>query len=146
MAGFFDTFARPRSAGTSPYWTKAEASPSSPWYIPGGGYGGRQDDRTTPVVGQYDKQNPDAVYEAFLAERGLAGYDRKAQFARGLQPRLQTGYKAALRENMDLTWNRYLRGQTKRGLIDDLYAGLTPDQRGENESLYAPRTRVIRAG
>jgi len=128
------------------YWTKQRAQPSTPFYTPGGGYGADQNWMDTPIRRQMDQFAPQGVYEAWLGNKGLGGFDAQGQFARGLYNRFGTGYMAAQRENPELSFERYLRGQTKARSIENMWAGLSPGQRGENPSLYAPRTRIIRQG
>ena len=119
------------------------------FFDPGSTYGGTAGWDTTPLVKDYlDPQIPQGVYTGFLANQGLGGFDRQSQWARGLYGQTQSGYQAALRQNPALTYNDYLRQQFggSGGGFGDMWAGLAPEQRGENVNRWLPNTRLISWG
>ena len=121
--------------------------PTSPFYNLNSRYGAEKDFRTTPAIKKYyDPNNPGAVFEAFLGGRGYGGFDARSQFANSLYNRAQRGYSAAVRNNPALDFERYLNRQLGGGKIESLFRSLSPTQRGENPSLYAPRVRMVRRG
>jgi hypothetical protein len=121
-------------------------TPNSPFYNVNGTYGGKWDWLGSNEVRMMDRGVPEGVFESFLANKGLGGFDARSQFARSLYGRLQTGYDAAKRRNMGLSFEQYLNRQLPGNRIESLWRGLSPSQRNENPSLYAPRVRLIRRG
>lgn len=118
---------------------------NNPFYNPSGSYG-------SPLGNLYDSgfvrdflspETPGAEFEAFLTRQGFGGFGRKDQFARGLAGRANTGFKTASLNNPFLTERDYLNQHLGSGFIDNIWAGLAPSQRGENPSMFAPRTRTI---
>jgi hypothetical protein len=100
--------------------------------------------KKTPFVKDFlDPEIPQGVYTAFLADRGLGGFDRKSQWARGLYGQTQSGYQAALRENPALTYLQYLGKQFGTTGLNNMWAGLAPQQRGESPGMWAGPSRVI---
>jgi hypothetical protein len=128
----------------SNYW-------ENPFWRPRNGYGGanpitgdRQDFYDTPEV-RDDPDNPSAPYgewERFLTEQGYGGMSNKAQWGRSLYNRAQSGFDAAQLSNPGVTWRDYLN-TLEGGWLDNLYAGLSPQQRG---AFLPGQTRVIRWG
>lgn len=121
------------------------------WYTPGGGgspnYGARQDWRTTPFVEQFlDPEIPRGVYQSFLAGQGFGGMSRRDQWAQSQYANSQTGYQAALRENPALSYLGYLGQQFGNNGFQTMWAGLSPEQRGESPGRWQPNTRVISWG
>lgn len=103
------------------------------WFSPGSFYGGQQDWSTTPFTLDFvDPQVPQGVFLSYLSGQGLGGYGRQSQFAQSLYGRTQTGYQAAERNNPGLTYLNYLNQQFGDNGFQNLYAGLTPEQRGES--------------
>lgn len=120
----------------------------NPFYNPQSQYGGAQDWQSTPFVKEYlDPQIPQGVYTGFLANNGLGGFDRQSTWARGLYGQTQTGYQAALRQNPNLSYADYLSQQFGgSGGFSNIWAGLSPDQRGESPTRWLPQTRLIAWG
>jgi hypothetical protein len=123
----------------------------NPFWRPENRYGGSnpttgksQDWYNTPEV-RDDPDNPNAPYgewERFVTEQGFGGTTNRDQWGRSLYNRASSGFDAAQLTNPGLTWRKYLN-TLEGGWLDNLYAGLTPQQRG----LFAPgQTRVIRSG
>lgn len=122
----------------------------NPWYTPGGfggtgNYGADQDWTQTPFTLQYmDPQIPRGVYQDYLSRNGFGGFDRRSLFAQNQYGNTQSGYQAAVRENPTLTYHDYLNQQFGAGnSLNDLWAGLAPEQRGENPSRFVGPTRFI---
>lgn len=117
------------------------------FYTPGlqGGYGsGNYGWERSPFVRDFlDPEIPQGVYTAFLAQNNLGGQDRRSQWARGMYGQTQSGYQAALRENPELTYRNFLAKQFGTTGMDQIWRDLTPRQRGETPSLWAPPTRFI---
>lgn len=108
------------------------------------GYGGTQRWDRTPFVKDFlDPEIPQGVYTSFLANRGLGGFDRKSQWARGLYGQTQSGYQAAMRENPALTYLEYLNKQFGTTGLNNMWAGLAPQQRGESTGMWTGPSRII---
>jgi hypothetical protein len=98
----------------------------------------------TPFVRDFlSPETPGAEFEAFLTNQGFGGFGRQDQFARSLSSRANAGFKAATLNNPFLTERDYLNQNLGSGFIDNIWAGLSPEQRGEHPSQFAPRTRTI---
>lgn len=123
----------------------------NPFWRPNNGYGGTnpdtgagQDWYNTPEV-RDDPDNASAPYgewERFITEQGYGGMNNRSQWARSLYNRAQSGFDAAQLSNPGVTWRKYLN-TLEGGWLDNLYAGLSPQQRG---SFVPGQTRVIRWG
>lgn len=110
----------------------------------GGGYGSSQNWQKTPLVEDYlDPQIPQGVYTSFLAKNGFGGQDRRSTWARGQYGQTQSGYQAALRENPTLTYADYLAKQFGTTGLNNMWAGLSFDQRGERPGQWTGPTRTI---
>lgn len=128
----------------------------SGFYTPGGfarggedfGYSGTQDWQKTPFVTQFlDPEIPQGVYTSYLAQNGFgSGLDRRSQWARGLYGQTQSGYQAALRENPTLSYLDYLKKQFGTVGMENMWRSATPNQRGEQTSMWGGPTRFIGLG
>lgn len=110
-----------------------------------GSSGGARWNETPFVRDNLDYQIPSGVYMSYLAQSGLGGLDRLSQFAQGLYGKTQSGYQAALRVNPSLSYLKYLNtqfGGHARG-INDIWAGLSPDEKGERPNLWVQPARLI---
>ena len=119
---------------------------SNPFYGgTGAGYGSPTGSLyDSPFVRDYlSPETPGAEYEAFLTGQGYGGFGRRDQFARGLSSRANSGFKAATLNNPFLTERDYLNQNLGSGFIDNVWAGLSPEQRGERPNQYAGRVRTI---
>ena len=96
---------------------------------------------STGVGDYYLEQNQEASFTRWLAENGYRDFTAPGEFARQQYGKVRTGYEAALGTNPDLKFRDYLN-QTGPSLRNQ-YQRLTPEQRGENPSIYAPRARYI---
>lgn len=116
------------------------------FYDPNSTYGSDQNWYDTPFVKtEVDPINQGGVFTAWLGQQGLGGFDRQSMFGKSLQSRYNSGYEGAQLNNPGLTFRDYLSGQGS-GQINDIWAGLTPGQRGENPSMFAPKARWIGRG
>lgn len=114
------------------------------FYNPASQYGAKNDWATTPLVTNYlDPQIPQGVYTNYLANQGFGGQDRRSQWARGMYGQTQSGYQAALRENPALSYASYLQKQFGPTGLQNMWAGLAPQQRGENPNSTVGATRMI---
>ncbi len=114
------------------------------YYDPGSTYGGQYGPGgwSSTQTGQYYlEQNPEAAFTRWLAENGYRDFTAQGEFARQQYGKVRTGYEAALGSNPNLSFRDYL-SQTGPSLGQQ-FARLTPEQRGENQSLFAPRARYI---
>jgi hypothetical protein len=125
---------------------------NSPWYTPGGPagntkYGGVQDWTQTPFVREFlDPEVPRGVYHSFLSNQGFGGLDRRSTWAQNQYQNTNTGYQSALRERPDLRYSDYLTSQFGGTGLGNIWAGLAPEQRGENPTRWSPNTRLIAWG
>ena len=127
-------------------------SNSNPFLNPTSNYGGRgkngpQTWQDTPFVkNNLDKEIPHGVYTDFLGMHGMGGNDRQSTWAAGLYDKTQSGYQAALRHNPALTYLNYLKMQFGGDGLNQQWAALTPNARGERVSNYSPDVRMIAWG
>lgn|SRR3990167_10611634 len=122
--------------------------PSNPFLTPGSGYGmpgGSIYD--SPFVRDFLSQEvPQGEYETFLTGQGYGGFGRQAQFGRSLYGRSQSGHQGALMQNPTMSYRDYLNKHLGPGFIDNIWAGLTPQQRGETPNIFSGRSRFIGRG
>lgn len=117
---------------------------TNPFYNQGSGYGGTQDWRTTPLVTDFlDPDIPRGVFNSYLTGQGFGGLDRRSTWGQNQYSNTQTGYQSALRENPALSYLDYLGQQFGNNGFQNLWAGLAPEQRGEQPSRWSPQTRFI---
>lgn len=138
MAGY-NYYAQPGQGGST-----SRGSANYNYYNPGSTYGGGRglgEWASTPVGDNYLENNKEASFTRYLADRGIRDYTGLGEFARGQFGKIKTGYEAALGTNENLTWQNYLQGMGNN--LENEYRRLTPEQRGENASLYSTRARYI---
>ena len=131
------------STGGSPGTTPTPPTPtanqqSNPFYKPTSMYGSTQNWYDTPIVKQ--SAGMDAEFEKFITDQGFGGLNQKGDFARSLGDRVKSGYAAAQLNNPALTNREYLNGLGSNFLANQRGAA-TPQQRGEQGGLRAPRAR-----
>ena len=116
------------------------------FFDPSNTYGGTQDWLNTPLVRDYIEPDiPQGTYTDFLSQNGFGGMDRRNQWARSQYGQTQSGYQAAVTRNPNLSYRDYLSQQFPTGL-NEMWAGLTPGQRGEQQGNFFGPTRLIRWG
>ena len=111
---------------------------SNPFYKPTSMYGSTQNWYDTPIVKQ--SAGFDAEYEKYLTDQGFGGLNRKGDFGRSLVDRAKSGYAAAQLNNPALTNRQYLAG-LGNDFLAKARAAATPQQRGEQYGIMAPRAR-----
>ena len=111
---------------------------SNPFYKPTSMYGSTQNWYDTPIVKQ--SAGFDAEYEKYLTDQGFGGLNRKGDFARSLSDRAKSGYASAQLNNPALTNRQYLQGLGS-DFLAKARAAATPQQRGDQFGLFAPRAR-----
>ena len=89
---------------------------------------------------QFGEQNPEAPWTGYLAQLGFGGTDPKGTWARGLYGRAQEGYAAAQQKSTTLNWQDYLHSLN----IPQMYAGLSPNQKGYNDQQFGGPARCQR--
>lgn len=113
------------------------------FFDPTSQYGGNQQWQTTPLVRDYiEPEIPRGVYTDFLSQNGFGGMDRRNMWARNQYGQTQEGYQAAITRNPNLSYRNYLATQFPQGM-QNMWAGLTPGQRGEQPSQFVGPTRII---
>lgn len=115
------------------------------YYNPGSIYGSDQytDPRMfgqTPLGDIYLEANRDAAYSQFGALQGFRDNTALGDYFRAQQSKIGKGYEAAMGNNPNLKFRDYLNNDLAARIRDD-FARLTPDQRGESFSRWAPRAR-----
>lgn len=118
--------------------TPAAGPSTNPFYNPTSQYGSSQNWYDTPIVKQ--SAGMDAEFEKFITDQGFGGLNRKGDFARGLGDRVKSGYAAAQLNNPALTNREYLSGLGS-DFLAKARAAATPQQRGEQWGIAAPRAR-----
>ena len=111
---------------------------SNPFYKPTSMYGSTQNWYDTPIVKQ--SAGFDAEYEKYLTDQGFGGLNRRGDFGRSLVDRAKSGYAAAQLNNPALTNRQYLQG-LGNDFLAKARAAATPQQRGEQYGIMAPRAR-----
>ena len=116
------------------------------YFDPTSQYGGTLPWQDTPLVKDYlEPEIPQGVYTDFLAQNGFGGMDGRNEWARQQYGRTQQGYQAAVTRNPNLSYREYLSQQFPQGM-NNIWAGLTPGQRGERPNQFVGPTRLIRWG
>ena len=136
----------PYSAGGGPVTTPStppEPIPtadqmSNPFYKPTSTYGSTQNWYDTPIVKQ--SAGFDAEYEKYLTDQGFGGLNRKGDFGRSLVDRAKSGFASAQLNNPALTNRQYLAG-LGGDFLAKARAAATPQQRGDQYGIMAPRAR-----
>ena len=122
---------------------------NSPFFTKGALYGSKVNNDSTPYVRtDLDPQNPQGVYTSFLAQNGFGGTDRQSNYAKNQYSNTLAGYQAALRTNPGLSYREYLMtqlGAHGEGL-GQAFLNATPNQRGEQPSLWSSNARTIAWG
>jgi len=126
----------PPTTPTTPTTTAKPAS--NPFYKPASTYGSTQNWYDTPLVKQ--SAGFDAEFEKFVTDQGFGGLNRKGDFARSLADRAKSGYAAAQLNNPALTNRQYL-DTLGGGFLRNARAAATPQQRGEEWGIKAPKAR-----
>jgi hypothetical protein len=109
----------------------------NPWYDPGSSYGSSQNWFTTPFSRDYmSPQVPQGEFMAYLSNNGLGGFDRASQFGQSLYGKSQSGWQAAKLNNPELSYRDYLNQYLGGNGIRNIWAGMSPDQRGEQPGRY----------
>lgn len=114
------------------------------YYNPNSYYGGTQkpgEFGNSEVGKYYLENNKEAAFTRYLADNGYRDFTGRGEFARQQYGKMTTGYEAALATNPNLSFRGYL-DQTGHQLGEQ-FQRLTPEQRGEKPSVYAPRARYI---
>ena len=102
--------------------------------------------QTEPIggAGGYLENNPEAAWTRYLQGNygiGLTDESPYASFVRGQFQNAQRGFEAALAEDPTMIFQRYLA--TVNPNFTQMFANLTPNQRGESVSRYAGPVRTI---
>ncbi len=95
---------------------------------------------TPPQVEPTPTAGFDAEYEKYLTDQGFGGLNRRGDFGRSLVDRAKSGYAAAQLNNPALTNRQYLNG-LGGDFLAKARAAATPQQRGEQYGIMAPRAR-----
>jgi hypothetical protein len=123
---------------------------SNPFYQPNSSYGSPLGSLfDSPFVRDFlSAETPGAEVEAYLTRQGFGGFGRKDQFARGLVPRINTGFKTATLNNPFLTERDYLNQHLGSGFVDTIWNDATPEMRGEGgvARTLGGRARLIGRG
>ena len=124
------------------------ANPYGGYYNPYSTYGGDAYGYTTPgafssspLGNQYLEDNHDAAFTRALANWGYAPNTNQGEWGRNQFGRIDDAYKAALGTNPFLTFQNYLSGVN--GNLQNQWAGMTYQQRGENPGQFGIRSRTI---
>ena len=117
-------------------------SGSNPYYSPSSTYGSHQNWYDTPLVSG-NTNNFGAEYERWITEQGFGGTTQKANLARNLFDRAESGFAAATMNNPGLTNRAYLNQMLGPNFLRNQMARMTPTQRGESRAIYAPPSRWI---
>jgi hypothetical protein len=114
---------------------------NSPSYSTSGAFG------QTDIGKNYLEANRDAAFTRWIGEKGFQDNTPLGDYARAQRQKLFEGYGAGLGSNPDLLFYSKRPGfqtyldDTLAGRIRNDFARLTPDQRGESFTRYAPRAR-----
>ena len=112
------------------------------WFDNTSQYGGNQAWQDTPFVKQYlEPDIPQGVYTDYLSQQGFGGMDRRNMWAKSQYGNSQSGYQAALTRNPTLSYRDYLTQQMPQ--LNNIWAGLTPGQRGESPTQFIGPNRMI---
>ena len=111
---------------------------SNAFYKPTSMYGSTQNWYDTPIVKQ--SAGFDAEYEKYLTDQGFGGLNRKGDFGRSLVDRAKSGFASAQLNNPALTNRQYLAG-LGGDFLAKARAAATPQQRGDQYGIMAPRAR-----
>jgi uncharacterized protein YraI len=111
---------------------------SNPFYKPTSQYGSTQNWYDTPIVKQ--SAGFDAEFEKYITDQGFGGMNQKGDFARSLTDRAKSGYASAQLNNPALTNRQYL-ADLGSNFLAKARATATPQQRGEQWGIMAPRAR-----
>jgi hypothetical protein len=119
------------------------------YFNPGTNYGSPQFQQSTsfeqsPLGNQYFEQNRGASFTRFLAMNGFRDNSALGDYARAQESKIHKGYESALGANPDLNYHRDYLNQDLSGRIRNDFLRLTPGQRGESTSQFAPRARTQR--
>lgn len=119
------------------------------YFNPGTNYGSTEYSAPTgfeqaPLGNQYFEQNRGASFTRWLAMQGFRDNTPFGDYARAQESKINKGYEAALGANPDLNFHREYLNQDLSSRLRDDFARLTPGQRGESTSQFAPRARSSR--
>lgn len=119
------------------------------YYNPGSIYGSTQYTSpgqfgTTPLGNTYLEANRDASFTRYLAGEGFRDNIPLGDYARAQRAKAFEGYGAALGTNPNLKFQDYLRTNNFGQRVREDFLRLTPGQRGESVSQFAPRARQSR--
>jgi hypothetical protein len=81
----------------------------------------------------------------YLQGQGSGGFDRKSLFGQSLFGRTGQGYEAAQQSNPDLLYRDYLNSLGP-SFVDNIWKGLTPEQRGESPARFSSPVRWMSRG
>lgn len=81
----------------------------------------------------------------YLQGQGAGGFDRRSLFAQSMFGRTSQGFEAAQQSNPGLLYREYL-GTLGPSFVDNIWRGLTPEQRGENPARFASPVRWMSRG
>lgn len=132
-------------SATSP--AQLDPATANPYYSPVSGYGGMAGAtgaNLAPWGNTLLELNPDAAFTRQGSLLGLPGDDSPfARWFRTQFQRTQTGYGAAAATNPLLTYRNYLGGLGSFADWQRRFMALTPQQRGEQQTAFAPAARWI---
>lgn len=124
------------------------------FYNSANGYGGQSLGNGSPM----DWYDTDAVkyffdpsgaekgtFTRYLQSQGAGGFDRRSLFGQSLFSRTGQGYEAAQQSNPNLLYRDYLNGLGP-AFVDNIWKGLTPEQRGESPAKFASPVRWMSRG
>lgn len=124
------------------------------FYNPGSIYGGQnlttgnaQDWYDTDAVKYFQDPTPTdrGTFMRYLNQQGAGGFDRRSLFGQSLYGRTGQGYEAAQQSNPNLLYRDYL--DTLGGdFVNNIWKGLTPEQRGESPARFASPVRWMSRG
>lgn len=93
-------------------------------------------------------QEPDqqeGTFMRWLTNQGAGGYGRRDLFGKSLFRQATQGYEAATQTNPSLLFRDYLSG-LGTNFVQNMWSGLTPEQRGESPQRYAGPVRWMSRG
>ena len=91
----------------------------------------------------YYEEQPGAAYQRFLTDIGMGDLlSPESQYLGGLASREYTRYLSQVPQHgLDWSYVDYLAQRSQSGDLQREYGQLSPQQRGEQPGVYAPRLR-----
>lgn len=124
------------------------------FYNPSSIYGGRSITTGQPqdwydTIGVKEFFDPrgaeKGTFLRFLQQQNAGGFDRRSLFGQSMLGRTAQGYEAAQQSNPDLLYRNYL-DSLGTNFVDNIWKGLTPEQRGESPARFASPVRWMSRG